>query len=151
ALWIAVVLLLYAKSIKWELFAVSMVDLYAYPVFLLAFYALWEGRLWFALAIAAPGLLFKEFLLAPLLTVAGVWTYAHWGDWRRVAVLLTPVGAALIVFFLLPRVLIHVQSNSDTTISFAHPRSLILLIRFTLDPGHWVAILFAYVWFWLPV
>src|SRR5262249_2860469 len=140
-----------AKSIKWELFWVSMVDIYAVAVLLLAFWALWKGRLWFALAIAAPGLLFKEFLLVPLLTVAGFWTYEYWGNWRRIALLLAPVGACLMVFFLLPRALIHVQYDAYGAINAIHPRTLVLLIRYMLDLRHWVAILFAYVWFWLPV
>ena len=159
ALWIAVVLVGLNRDVKWSIFAVSMVDIYAYPILLLAFWALWEGRLWLALAIAAPGLLFKEFLLAPLLTVAGLWTYDYWGNWRRIALLLAPVGACLIVFFLLPRALIHVQidigpyaDGHHQPISPIHPRTLLLLIRYPLNPRWWIGIVFAYVWIiWLPI
>jgi hypothetical protein len=148
ALWIAVVLMGLNWSVKWAIFTVSMVDIYAYPIMLLAFWALWEGRLWLALAIAAPGLLFKEFLLVPLLTVAGLWTYDYWGNWRRIALLLAPVAACLIVFFLLPRALIHVQYDITP---IRHRRTLLLLIRSHLDPRSWIALVLQYVWIWLPV
>jgi hypothetical protein len=150
ALWIAVVLPLNATYIKWPLFAVSMVDVYAYPIFLLAFYLLWEGRYWTCAALTAPGLFFKEFLLVPLLTVAGVWTYSRRGQWRRIAGPLAAVGAILFVCFILPRVLIHVV-DSFQDIDPAHPKTLMRLIQYPRSWRRWFNIFFAYVAIWLPV
>ena len=68
----AVMLALYFYITKWNVFACGMVDIYAYPLLLLAFWALLNNRFYWCLVVCAVGLFFKEFLLLPLLTQAVV-------------------------------------------------------------------------------
>ncbi len=146
------VLALYFYIVKWTLFSGTMVDIYAYPLILLAFWAILRKRFYLGLLVSAVGLLFKEFLLVPLLTQATLLLIDR--GQRRIRKVIIPVTATLVVllvFFLLPRVLIHVSDTWQDIDPINRPSTLRRLYEY---PANWrrdFNIVFAYLAFWLPV
>ena len=85
---VAIVRALYFYIIKWNVFTGTLVDIYGYPLILLAFWALLKGRPYICLTACAVGLFFKEFLLLPLLTQAVFLVITEWRRLRRLLLLL---------------------------------------------------------------
>ncbi len=153
AAWLASVLIaLYYFTVKWTLFAGTMVDIYAYPLLLLAFAAMLRKRFYFCLLVCATGLFFKEFLLLPLLTQATVIVLEQReGNRKRLIKPLLLTGLVLLICFLLPRLLIHVGETFQDIDPLHNLKSLRLLIAYPINIKRDWNIVFYYLACWLPV
>jgi hypothetical protein len=148
----AVALALYLYIIKWNAFAGTMVDIYAYPFLLLAFWGLLRERFYVTVAVSAVGLFFKEFLLLPLLVQATLLVFAGGGRrWPSRLWRLGVIGCVLVVCFVLPRLSLHVVATWQDVDPLNNRASLWRVISY---PASWrrdLNIVFAYVACWLPV
>lgn len=148
----AVAFALFVFIVKWNVFSGAMVDIYAYPILLLAFWAMLRGRVLLCILISGAGLIFKEFLLVPLLTQAAAITLHNGiGNWRKTIGPLALAAAVLGVFFVLPRALIHVTASFQNVDAINNPASLRNLVIY---PSSWARnfnIVYSYLAFWLPV
>lgn len=152
ALAVALAFALFIFVIKWNLFAGAMVDIYAYPLILLAFWALLKRRYFLCAAISGVGLFFKEFMLLPLLTQAAVVSIEHGiKGWRKAIGPLTFTFLTLALCFVLPRVLIHVVGSMQIVDPIHNPASLKLLGEMPLSWKREFNIVYSYLAFWLPV
>ncbi len=141
----------YMWHIKHPLYIRAGLDVYAYAIFILAFWLLLKRRFYTCLAVSGAGLLVKEFLLVPLLAQAVPLIRNR----RRGALKswLIPLGATLLVFasfFLLPRLLIEVAINHQY-IDTKHGFKMARLIFDPLDVRKDLRIAFSYCAYWLPV
>jgi hypothetical protein len=155
---LAVTLALNFQIVKWTLFAGAMIDIYVYPLILLAFWLILKGQFYRCLFVSAMGLLFKEFMLLPLATQAAAAIVKNGRrNWR---ILLLPLGltaTALLVCFVLPRLLIPVaQAVKDYAgvapiDPFHQPSSLRRLYTFPANLKRDFNIVFAYLSWFLPM
>ncbi|MFL6451861.1 MAG: hypothetical protein ACJ746_29955 [Bryobacteraceae bacterium] len=143
---------LYFFVTKWTLFSGTMVDIYAYPLLLFAFWALITDRFYLCLVVSGIALFFKEFALLPLLTQTGALTIrTRVAEWRK---LVKPLSLALLVIlscFVLPRFLIHVKQTFQDIDPINQASTLRRLISYPLSRRHDFNIVFAYLSGWLPV
>lgn len=158
----AVTLALNFNIVKWALFSRTMLDIYVYPLILLAFWLLLRKRFYACLAISGIGLFFKEFMLLPLLTQAAAvmvrkWRAFPFRRWLKgVAMPLTITFLVLLACFVLPRVLIHVERAASDYAGvapidpFRNPASLRRLYSFPANLRRDFNIVFAYFSWWLP-
>lgn len=138
--------------VKWNIFSGAMVDIYAYPILLLAFWAMLRGRVLLCVLISGVGLLFKEFLLLPLLTQAAVIAFNNGiREWRKTVWPLALTAAALGIFFVLPRALIHITGSFQNVDPINKPESLNNLLAYPLSWQRDFNIVYSYLAFWLPV
>lgn len=145
-------LALYFYIIKWTLFSGTMVDIFAYPIVILAFWALLREEFYWCLAISTVGLFFKEFLLLPILTQAIVLLIrSRKTDWRKTMVPLLTTGVVLLACFLVPRLFIHVARTFQDIDPINERSSLRRLIWYPMSRRHDFNIIFAYLACWLPV
>jgi hypothetical protein len=143
---------LYFYIIKWAIFSGTMVDIFAYPVLLLAFWALLRDKFYLCLVVSAVGLFFKEFLLLPLLTQAAVLVIGgRRAGWRKLSIPLLLTAFVLLTCFLFPRMLIHVARTFQDIDPINDRSSLRRLILYPLSRKHDFNILFAYMACWLPI
>lgn len=152
ALSASIALALYFPVVKWNIFAGAMVDIYAYPLLLLAFWLLWTGRVYGCLLVSAIGLFFKEWLLLPLATQAAYLTIKNWRANRRA--LIMPLGLSLLILvfcFLLPRLLIHVAQTFQDIDPVNDASTLHRLLAYPESRRRDFNILFAYLSCWLPI
>jgi len=148
-----IILALNFNVVKWTLFSGTMVDIYAYPFLLAAFWALLREKFYLCLLISSVGLLFKEFLLVPLFVQAAalLLEQRRLSDWKRWGKPLLLSGLSLLVFFVLPRLFIHV-AHTFQDIDPLNDRSTVRrLLTYPLSRRHDFNILFAYLAGWLPV
>jgi hypothetical protein len=152
ALAVALAFAVFIFVIKWNLFAGAMVDIYAYPLILLAMWALLQRRYFLCAAISGLGLFFKEFMLLPLLTQAAVVSIDHGiKEWRKAIWPLAATLGTVALCFVLPRALIHVVGSMQIVDPINNPASLNLLRDM---PSSWKRdfnIVYSYLAFWLPV
>ena len=158
-----VTLALNFNIVKWALFAGTMVDIYVYPLILLAFWLILRKRFYACLAVSGIGLFFKEFMLLPLLTQAAALAVRKWQTFPRrqwLKDLIKPLSITLLVLlvcFLLPRLLIHVEravkdyAGVAPIDPFRNPASLRRLYSFPANIRRDFNIVFAYFSWWLPV
>jgi hypothetical protein len=151
ALFAAVLIALNLYIVKWSVLAGSMVDIYAYPLLLLGFWAVMARRFYLVLLISVAGLFVKEFLLLPLVTQAGMMILDNYraNRWKLIRQMAL-TGAVLVVCFLLPRVVIPVV-DSLQDIDPHQLWKLRRLISYPANPKRWFNIAFAYFAVWLPV
>jgi hypothetical protein len=150
ALLAAVLIALNYRIVKFHILTGSMIDIYAYPLVLLGFWAVLARRFRLVLLISAAGLFVKEFLLLPLLTQAGVAIYENYRtNWRKPVGLLALTGAVIATCFVLPRVLIPIASTFQD-IDPHEPWRLLRLISYPANPKRWFNIGFGYAAVWLP-
>jgi hypothetical protein len=151
------------QILKWTLFAGTMVDIYAYPLILLAFWLMLKRRFYSCLLVSAIGLFFKEFLLLPLLTQAAalVVTKRAKHEENEAASIgerwptgwITPVSItllALLICFVLPRLLIHVVKTFQDIDPLNQPSTLRRLYLYPASLRRDFNIVFAYLSWWLP-
>jgi hypothetical protein len=151
ALFAAVLIALNLYIIKWNVFAGSMVDIYAYPLLLLGFWAVLTRRFHLLMLTSVAGLFVKEFLLLPLVAQAGMLIRDNYRTNRRKMIgPMALMGAILVACFVLPRVLIPVV-DSLQDVDPHQLWKLRRLISYPASPKRWFNILFAYVTVWLPV
>lgn len=128
------------------------VDVAAYPLMVLAFWALVRRRLGWCLAISSVGvLLFKEFLAVPLLLAVGMvgLQLVRRRSGRNVARLLLAVLLTAAVVGL-PRALITVSSTAQFIDPIHDPATLRRLLLAPLDERRTFNLAFALVAYWLP-
>ena len=158
----AVVMLIAACSlfaVRFPLYCPFDVDIEACLVSCAAFACFRRGAYGAALAVSLAGLLFKEFLLAPLaaLTVAWLIRYRRDGSLRSLQMATLAVVATLAVF-IVPRVLIPVTSSFGTiteyrlqtpsrTLYFSQLR---MFLAWPPKAGAALNIVLALLSFWLP-
>ena len=148
----AFTLALYFYIVKWPLFAGEMVDIYAYPLILFAFWALLRERFYLCLLISGVGLFFKEFLLLPLLTQAVLVSVRNRGQgWKKIAKPAGLTALVLVLCFLLPRLVIHVVQTFQDIDPINQPSTLQRLYLYPLSRRRDFNIVFAYLAWWLPV
>jgi len=139
------------SHIKFPFFFYSLVDVAAYPIMVVAFWALITKRIYLCLFVSALGILFKEFLVVPLLLL-----FIHLGCefWRtRSRLNLIRLSVALVVgagVIFIPRIFLHV----NRTFQFVDPindiSTLGNLISAPLDEYRMFNILYNLVGYWLP-
>lgn len=150
ALFAAVMIALNMYIVKWNVLAGGMVDIYAYPLLLLGFWAVMARRFYVVLLISAAGLFVKEFLLLPLLTQAGMLIYENYRtNLRKLIGPMALTGAVIVICFVLPRVLIPIVETYQA-LDPHQPRKLLRLILYPANPKRWFNITFAYLAVWLP-
>ncbi len=139
------------QHIKYPLFSWSSVDVAAYPLMVIAFWALITKRFWLCLMVSGIGLLFKEFLAIPWLLLVIRLAVEYWRSrsGRELILLGTSVvvGIALI---LIPRMYIPVTSSEqfiDPVHNTVAPGLLLLIL---LDKARWLNIIYDTAGYWLP-
>ena len=159
----AVIMIVAASSlfaVRFPFYCPFDVDIEACVVSCLAFDCYRRGSHVAALGVSLAGLLFKEFLLAPLaaLTVAFLLEYRREGSLRSLR-LATLTVVMTVVVFIVPRVLIPVTSSfgtiteyrlqsPSTTLYFTQLR---MFLAWPPKPGAAANIVLALLSFWLPV
>jgi hypothetical protein len=139
---------LYYCHLKWHLFLVGMIDLYAYPLVILAFWLILERRYDACLVLSAAGLLVKEWMLVPLLTQAIVRVRGE--GLRASARSLALTAVALVVCFVVPRLLIPVAKTVQDVDPFNDWGTLTRLLSYPLSGKRDLNIVFSYLAYWLP-
>jgi hypothetical protein len=143
---------LYFNIVKWPLFAGEMVDIYAYPLILFAFWALVRKRFYLCLLISSIGLFFKEFMLVPLLAQAAFIVIRYRKtEGRKVFKFIALTALAILLCFVLPRLLIHVVQTFQDIDPINQPSTLRRLYLYPLSRRRDFNIVFAYLAWWLPV
>lgn len=137
--------------VKVALFFPTLVDVAAYPIMVLAFWALFTKRLTTCLLLCSIGLLFKEFLAVPLILLfirlgrTALDTRSQRDIIRFVAAIC--IGAASI---LIPRLFIPVGATQQFVDPLNDPSTLSQLINAPLDEFRMFNILYANISYWLP-
>ncbi len=148
----AVTLALYFNIVKWPLFAGEMVDIYAYPLILIAFWALLQRRFYLCLSVSGVGLFFKEFMLLPLLTQAAVVAIKkRRRGWLLLAGPLGLTALVLVVCFIVPRLTIHVVQTFQDIDPINDPSTLRRLYLYPASRRRDFNIIFSYLACWLPI
>lgn len=143
---------LYFYVTKWTLFSGTMVDIYAYPMLLLAFWAIIRERFYVCLFVSAVALFFKEFALLPVLTEMGAFVIrTRLANWRKLVKPLTLTLLVIFTCFILPRLLIHVRQTFQDIDPINEASTLRRLVSYPLSRRHDFNIVFAYLSGWLPV
>lgn len=141
----------YFPHVKLPLHFPLLVDVAAYPLMVLATWALLRRRLGLCLAISGVGLLFKEFLAIPLaLAVVALGVEAlRLRSPASVARLLAATIAGVLAV-VLPRVLIPVSATFQFVDPIHDPATLSRLVLAPLDELRNFNIVLALVSCWLP-
>jgi hypothetical protein len=145
-----VILGLSFTHLKFPLFFYTLVDGPAYPLMVIAFWALITKRFYLCLLISSIGVLFKEFLAIPLFLVI---LHFGWGFWRSrsrrdLVHLVVALGIGLGVIGI-PRLCIPVSRQGE----FVNPLDLRTLGTFlfaTLDEKRLFDVMYAAASYWLP-
>jgi hypothetical protein len=137
--------------IKVPLFFYTFVDISAYPLIVIAFWALVKKRYVLCLMVSSIGLLFKEFLVIPLLLLIVQFTRLYWHDRSRrnlfYLLITISIGASVI---LIPRLCIPVQDSYQEIDPINKPRTLAKLLDNPLDELRNINIFYAMMSYWLP-
>lgn len=141
----------YFPHVKLPLHFPLLVDVAAYPLMVLATWALLRRRLGLCLAISGVGLLFKEFLAIPFaLAVVALGVEAMR---RRSPASVARLSAAMLagaLVVVLPRVLIPVRATFQFVDPIHDPATLSRLVLAPLDELRNFNIVLALVSCWLP-
>jgi len=137
--------------IKVPLFFYTVVDISAYPLIVIAFWALVKKRYVLCLIVSSVGLLFKEFLVIPLLLLIVQFArlYGHDRSRRTLLYLLIIIGIGTSVI-LVPRLCIPVQDSYQEIDPINKPRTLARLLDNPLDEVRNINIFYAMMSYWLP-
>jgi hypothetical protein len=151
ALLTMVILGLSFAHIKFPLFFYTLVDVSAYPLMVLSFWALVTRRHALCLLVSSVGVLFKEFLAIPLFLVIlhFGWAYWHGRSGRNLARLVVALGIGVSVV-LIPRLCIPVSATGQFVDPLNNPGTLKNVLIAPLDEGRLFNIMFAVAGYWLP-
>lgn len=145
-----VILGLSATHIKFPLFCYTFVDVAAYPLIVLAFWALVTNRPNLCLAISSIGVFFKEFLAIPLVLVILQTGLTYWRSRSRRDFLRFAVAAGIgMSVVLIPRLCIPVNDTVQFLDPLNRPRSLWNLFA-PLDEFRVFNVMYAAAGYWLP-
>ena len=141
----------YFPHVKLPLHFPLLVDVAAYPLMVLATWALLRRRLGLCLAISGVGLLFKEFLAVPFaLAVLALAALAVRHRSPRSVARVVAATTAGVLAVVLPRVLVPVSETFQFVDPINDPASLRLLLLAPLDELRNFNIVLALVSCWLP-
>jgi hypothetical protein len=141
----------YFTHVKIALHFYAFVDVAAYPLMVLAFWALVQRRIGLCIAISCVGLLFKEFLAIPLLlAVVQLGLRAVRQRSARNVAFFTLAAALGVTAIVLPRVLIPVSTTAQFVDPINDPTTLRRLLDAPLDELRNFNIVYALVGCWLP-
>jgi hypothetical protein len=146
-----VILGLSAAHIKFPLFFYTLVDVSAYPLIVMSFWALITKRFNLCLLISSIGVLFKEFLAIPLfLVILHIgWTFWHSRSRRNLVHFVVALGIGLGVI-LIPRLCIPVSSTGQFVDPLNNLRTLRNVLVAPLDEARLFNIMYAVAGYWLP-
>ena len=137
--------------VKFPLFFYTLVDIAAYPFMVFAFWALVTKRRFLCLLLCGIGLLFKEFLVVPLMLLFLDLGHEAWRTKSRRTLLelcgAIGVGAAAI---LLPRLCIPVTRTTQFVDPLNDLATLKNLFLAPLNGGRIFNIVYSAVSYWLP-
>jgi hypothetical protein len=146
----AVVAISYSH-LRFPLFFYTMVDIGAYPMMLLAFWALFKQRYLIALGLCCIGLLFKEFLIVPSLILIVMLARTSRRKPSRKALTHLLLAIALIgCFVIIPRLIIPIESSVQFFDPVNKQDSLYLLLKAPADLRRSINIAFSLASYWLP-
>jgi hypothetical protein len=146
-----VILGLSATHIKFPLFFYTLVDVSAYPLIVISFWALITRRSALCLLISCIGVLFKEFLAIPLFLVIlhlG-WIFWHGRSRRNAVHFVVALGIGMGVV-LLPRLCIPVSATGQFVDPLNDLRTLRNVLTAPLDQARLFNIMYAAAGYWLP-
>jgi hypothetical protein len=133
------------------LFFFTLVDVCAYPFIVLAVWAFVKKKYFLCLVISAAGLLFKEFLVIPIVILLIHFGMAYWREkgWKNLVsfFLVLVVSAGMI---LLPRLLIPVSGSLQEVDPVNNLSTLKNLWTNPFDELRLVNIFFSILSYWLP-
>ena len=137
--------------LKFPLFFYSMVDIAAYPFMVFAFWALITNRCLLCLLLSSIGLLFKEFLVVPLilLLLDLGYEFSRTKSKRTLWQLCAAIGVGAIVI-LLPRLCIPISKATQLVDPLNDLSTLRNLWRTPLNGRRILNIAYAMVSYWLP-
>jgi hypothetical protein len=152
ALLIMVAIGLSGTYVKFPLFFYSMVDVAAYPLIVLAFFALLKKRYGLCLLLSCIGLLFKEFLGIPLALLLITLLHRFWINktTRNFGSLILASGLGLAVIAI-PRIFLSIKENCQEVDFVNKPGTLRLLWESPLDQFRDANLLYSILFCWLPV
>ena len=138
--------------VKFPLFFYSMVDVAAYPLIVLAFFALLKKRYGLCLLLSCIGLLFKEFLGIPLAVLLVTLLHRFWINKTArnfgSLILSSSLGLAVIA---IPRLFLAIKENCQEVDFINKPGTLRLLWESPLDYFRDANIAYSILFCWLPV
>jgi hypothetical protein len=136
---------------KSPLFFFTLVDVCAYPFVVFAVWAFIRKKYFLCLAISVVGLLFKEFLVIPIVLLPVHFGMAYWREkgWKNLVsfFLVLAVGAGMIV---LPRLLIPVSSTLQEVGPVNNLSTLKNLWTNPFDELRLANVFFSILSYWLP-
>ncbi len=139
------------SHIKFPLFFYTLVDVAAYPLMVLAFWALVTRRFRLCLLVSVVGVLFKEFLVVPLILLLIQLGRDFWRTRSKAALAQLAVALALgACAILVPRFCIPISGTYQFIDPINDPATLKNLIFAPLDGRRIVNIVYAIVGYWLP-
>jgi hypothetical protein len=146
-----IVLVFSFYHVKFPMFFPTLVDVSAYALIVVAFWALITKRFLLCLVVSGIGLLFKEFLLIPLVLLV----LQAGGEFLRTrsGLSLVKLSVALVAgagAVLVPRLVIPVTRTMQFVDPLNDPSTLGRLISAPLDGSRLLNIAFASVSYWLP-
>ena len=138
--------------LKFPLFFFPLIDVEAAPLMLLALWAALTRHWGACLAIALPGLFFKEFLAVPLavMMVMLARDFAADRSRRDLAIWIAVTACMMTVCIALPRALLPVRASMQFLDPLQKPETLSLLWTAPLQPGRLANLAFAIAAYWLP-
>lgn len=152
AMFIMMAIGLSGTYVKFPLFFYSMVDVAAYPLMILAFFALLKKRYGLCLLLSCIGLLFKEFLGIPLALLLVTLLHRFWTNKtaRNFGSLILTSGLGLAVIAI-PRLLLPIKLNCQEVDFINKPGTLRLLWESPLDTFRDANMIYSILFCWLPV
>lgn len=140
-----------AMHIKLPFFFYTLIDISAYALIVVAFWALITKRLVLCLVISSVGLLFKEWLAVPWFILSLYLAHTCWcsRSWRDFAFLVGTVTLGMLII-LLPRLYIPVTRTDQFIDPFNAPITLKNLLFAWLDETRVFNIFYSIASYWLP-
>lgn len=139
------------QHIKFPFFFYSLVDVAAYPLIVIAFWALITKRLRLCLFVSSAGLLFKEFLAIPWLLLVLQLVYTYWCSRSRRDLIFLAVSVGVgMTMILIPRLYIPIVKTHQFVDPINGIETLKVLLNAPLDEGRIFNIIYATAGYWLP-
>lgn len=139
------------QHIKFPFFSYTFVDVAAYPLIVIAFWALITKKLRLCLIVSGIGLLFKEFLVIPwlLLVFHLIHTCRRSRSRRDLIFLVISVGIGM-TMILIPRLYIPIVGTYQFVDPINNIETLKVLLSAPLDGYRIFNIVYATAGYWLP-
>ena len=137
--------------IKFPLYFYSMVDVASYPLIIIAFCALVKERYMLCLVVSSTGLIFREFLVIPLILLIVVLIRSYWRErTRKILLYLIFTIVISISIILFTRLFITIQSSCQEIDPINNISSLKKILWIPLNDLKVFNIIVANLSYWLP-